>query len=484
MATIKKTITGLKPATNYLFSLKPKNTEISAVDAIPDTIRVQTPGVASTPSSITGVLLAANYKSAMLRFNHASIVDLDYYEYKIYLADDLTETALKARASTVDGYMVSGITKSNLVVISDLDNTNLINNITTTISYRAKVRAINTGGNPGAWSAASNSDATELIESQFVKDLTASKITAGTIGAEQIVLTNSSAPTNYTPPSGVAVLRSSDYVAGSAGWIIKGDGTAEFGSASIRGVLAAKSIFIDQYNRWGRNAANDADESNVFVVGKDANSQIYWDGTNLTVKGGLVTGNTVTGGSVGGVSVGTNTIYLGVGAYGNANTPFFVGLHSGINKFSIGSSLTFDGTTLSIGGTNSTTLVNNAAAGATAVQPAGVNANVTSISGGVISTGTINLNNVSINNATSGNRITLDSTGLKAYSGSTNTVAINSDGTASFTGAISGGTVTGSMIQNAASSPTFKVDTSGNVFANNIYATGSSSADRRVSHSF
>ena len=92
MATIKKTITGLKPATNYLFSLKPKNTEISAIDAIPDTIRVQTPSVVSTPSSITGLLLAANFKSAMLSFNHASMVDLDYYEYKIYLANDVTET--------------------------------------------------------------------------------------------------------------------------------------------------------------------------------------------------------------------------------------------------------------------------------------------------------------------------------------------------------------------------------------------------------
>jgi hypothetical protein len=82
MAIIKKTITGLKPGTNYLFSLKPKNTEISAVDPIPDTIRVQTPAVASSPSSITGVLLAANFKSAMLRFNHTPMLDLDYYEYK------------------------------------------------------------------------------------------------------------------------------------------------------------------------------------------------------------------------------------------------------------------------------------------------------------------------------------------------------------------------------------------------------------------
>ena len=68
--------------------------------------------------------------------------------------------------------------------------------------------------------------------------------------------------------------------------------------------------------------------------------------------------------------------------------------------------------------------------------------NTTTISGGVITTGTINLNNVSINNSATGSRISLDSTGLKAYSGATNTVAINSDGSASFTGTITGSVIT------------------------------------------
>ena len=416
--------------------------------------------------------MAANFKSAMIRFNHATSLDLDYYEYKIYLASDLTETALKPTASTVDATNISGLSKSNLIVISDLDNTSQIGNeIPIEVAYKAKVRVVNTGGVAGPWSSASASATTELIEDQFVKELTAAKITAGTIGAHEIILTQSGSQTSYSPPNGTAVIRSSDYVQGSAGWIIRGDGTAEFGSASIRGVLAAKSIFIDQYNRWGRNSGNTADETNVFVAGKDDEHKIYWDGNNLTIKGGLVTGNTISGGTVGGVGIGSNKIYLGDGTYNDSNTPFYVDTS---NQFSLGTALTFSAGVLSIGGTSASTVVNGAASGATAVQPSGVNANVTSISGGVITTGTINLNNVVINNAASGARITLDSTGLKAYnSGGTNTVAINSDGSASFSGTVTGSTIVGSTFNS--SNNLFKVDGSGNLFANNIYATGNSS---------
>jgi hypothetical protein len=540
MATIKKTITGLKPATNYLFSLKPKNTEISAIDAIPDTIRVQTPGVVSSPSSITGVLLAANFKSAMLRFNHASMVDLDYYEYKIYLANDVTETALKARASTTtDGAMVSGITKSNLVVISDLDNTTLTGASPTLVSYKAKVRAVNTAGNAGAFSSASASATTQLIESQFIQDLTAAKITAGTIGAHEIVLTQSGAQTTITPPATTAIIRSSDYngsynpttgvwTSGTSGWIIRGDGTAEFGSASIRGSLAARSLWLNQYNRWGRNAANTADESSVLLVG-NATNQLYWnptggtasgsllkvgnstnymqwDNNTLTVTGAIATGANITESTAGGLTIGTNTLQFGGTGY--KNSPFFVGYNTAdgvsANKFSIGSKLYYDGTTLtidgtvSIGSTSASTVVNNAATGATAVQPANVQNNiggtgVTTITGGKVRTGLIDSTNLSWDGTTTytvaGTRINLDNGDIASKS-----FRIDSSGNATFGGAvtgatisggtISGTTITGTTIQNATSSPTFKVDTSGNLFANNIHATGSGAGDRRFNYPF
>jgi hypothetical protein len=82
-----------------------------------------------------------------------------------------------------------------------------------------------------------------------------------------------------------------------------------------------------------------------------------------------------------------------------------------------------------------------------------VNSNVTSISGGVISTGTINLNNVNVNTGTGNNSIRLSSTGLELYNNvGTRTVYLNpSNGSAEFTGTITGSTITGGTIQTSTS---------------------------------
>ena len=83
-----------------------------------------------------------------------------------------------------------------------------------------------------------------------------------------------------------SVIKSSGYSAGSTGWAIKGDGTAEFGSASIRGGLKAESVFINADNRWRRNAGDTAPNSE-FKVGS-ANDYLYYDGnTTLTFTGDL-----------------------------------------------------------------------------------------------------------------------------------------------------------------------------------------------------
>lgn len=86
-------------------------------------------------------------------------------------------------------------------------------------------------------------DKTPLIQSQYIDSLTASKITAGTIGAHEIILTQSGAQTQYSAPTGVAVLRSSDYQEDPySGWIIKGTGEAEFGKLSVNGPSENKII--------------------------------------------------------------------------------------------------------------------------------------------------------------------------------------------------------------------------------------------------
>lgn len=429
MATIRKTVSGLKPDSNYLFAVKPKNTEISASDSIPDSIRIKTPPSGSVPSpiDINFFNIYCNFESVMFVFKPVTDQDFSEYEYEIY--DDSTTPALVS----------TGRKRSTVFVISVANTNRTVDPLTNeeTIEYKkyyGRVRAINTSGVGGDWTPlVTHSGNTPLIEDQYIGSLTAAKITAGVMNAEQIILKNASGPIeSYTPSSGVSVIRSSNYIEGELGvgqgWIIKGDGTAQFDAASIRGTLSANSIFIDANNRWARNSANTA--SNLeFVVG-NATNQLYWNPTGgtggqsllkvgnstnyiqwnnntLTVTGAITTGANISNSTAGGIAIGSSSLYFGTGTYANSNTPFYVDTSS---RFSLGDKLYYE----VVGGTTPTLTVNGV-----------INASGGSFSGSITATGTI-----------------------------------------------TGGTLNGAVIQNAATSPTFKVDTSGNVFANNIYATG------------
>lgn len=150
--------------------------------------------------------------------------------------------------------------------------------------YYGRVRSFDNSGNRGPWTSLIGSVAT-LIDSAEITELTATKIKAGTITSSIIALDGAN-----------SIIKSANYDAGSGGWAIKGDGTAEFGSASIRGGLKAESVFINADNRWRRNAGDTA-ASTDFKVGS-ANKYIYYDGANtltftgdLSAAGGTFTGN-------------------------------------------------------------------------------------------------------------------------------------------------------------------------------------------------
>ena len=141
-------------------------------------------------------------------------------------------------------------------------------------TYYGRVRSFDNSGNRGPWTSLIGSVAT-LIDSAEITELTATKIKAGTITSSIIALDGAN-----------SIIKSANYAAGSGGWAIKGDGTAEFGSASIRGGLKAESVFINADNRWRRNAGDTA-VSTEFKVGS-ANKYIYYDGANtLTFTGDL-----------------------------------------------------------------------------------------------------------------------------------------------------------------------------------------------------
>lgn len=158
-----------------------------------------------------------------------------------------------------------------------------------------------------------------MIESSHIRSLTAAKITSGVINAHEIILKQQGNQTQIAAPANMAIIRSSDYdgsytsntwTPGTTGWVIAGNGYAEFSSASIRGGLVAGSIFINADNRW-KTLANGA-TSNVpeFKVGT-ANNYLYYDGnSNVTVTGNVVTGNIIaTGGKIAGWNISGNELF-------------------------------------------------------------------------------------------------------------------------------------------------------------------------------
>jgi hypothetical protein len=430
MATIRKTVSGLKPDSNYLFAVKPKNTEISASDSIPDSIRIKTPSSTSIPSTITSFNIYCNFESVMFVFQPVTDQDFSEYEYEIY------------DGSTTSSNLVStGRKRSTVFVVSVENSSRTVDPSTnaetvTNKKYYGRVRAINTSGNAGAWTAlVTHSGNIPLIADQYIGSLTAAKITSGLITAQEIILQQpSGTTTSYTPPSATSVLRSSNYVSGpsgtGAGWLIRGDGYAEFDATNIRGSLTASSIALNTYNYW--RSETSPGTGYEFEVGNGNDKLLKWNTTTgvLTIKG------QISGGSVGGLSVDTGKIYLGgTGDYDNVNTAFYV---DSAGKFSLKRKLTWDGNTLTIdgtvtiGGSTASTVVANANG---AIQSGGaatdINNNTTTISGGKITANTINVDR------------------------------------------LIAGTLTGYRIQNAASNQTFLVTSDGNVAMNNILATGS-----------
>ena len=137
------------------------------------------------------------------------------------------------------------------------------------------------------------------------------------------------------------------------------------------------------------------------------------------------------------------------------------------------SQLTIDGT-LTINGSSIATDSELSTGLATKIGAADVNSNVTSISGGVITTGTINLNNVNVNTGTGNNSIRLSSSGLELYNNvGTRTVYLNpSNGDASFTGTITGSTITGGFIRTSETGDRIELNTSGFLNRITLWAQG------------
>jgi hypothetical protein len=428
MATIKKTIQNLKPGKQYLLTVKPKDAELNVLLDPASAVRFTIPADLTQPAELGDLTIVGNYKSIMISFNPSNEADLRGYNYEVYLPEDIAQSGSTYAIISGATPFLSGFSASNVIAVDVPQNSETTNNVdsntgvttvvTTEKLYFARVQSIDTSANKSAWTPIVASTATTLIDSAHIVDLTASKITAGTIGAHTITLAGGTSVIKSSTFNGVDVGGGS-YANATTGWLINGSGRAYFYDATIAG-----SIDIGGF------------DSGSFHVDSEGN---LWLGSGTLVnapfkvlKEGDVTANTITTKNLtltGNTVMSNNSkIFLGTGVYSNTNTPFYV---DDTSKFSLGNKLTWDGSTLTITGNvnitggNTLTLINDAQSDADTAYSVAISANsiavsaqstandayseavtrilpgelearindsVTNISGGKITTGSINAN--------------------------------------------------------------------------------------------
>ena len=360
MAIIRKKIENLKAGEDYIISVKPRNTDVNADGDPLAAIRFTVPRDSTVPADVANLQLYASFEKVMFKFDFGQEEDISHYLYELYTANEAIEANL----------VTSGRNAANVFTVSVENSSQAAGGSLVTKSYWGRVRAVDTSGNQSNWTQLQQTDQnTPLIDEQYIDSLTASKITAGTIGAHTINLNGAN-----------SIIQSSNYSTGSTGWQIKGDGSAEFGAASIRGDLNAGSVTIGDgtYNYWNKSGA-----ANDFRVGDDT-KYIEWDNSaaTLTIAGNLVaatgsfsgdisgsngsfsgTLSGVSGSFSGDVTVGTHAtnkitlvsdstatgtkIHSGTGTYSNANTGFYF---DASGQMSLGNKFIWDGEDLILNG--------------------------------------------------------------------------------------------------------------------------------------
>ena len=483
MAIVKKTLQNLKPGKQYLLTVRAKDADLNNTLDPSAAIRFTVPTKVDAPTELGNLEVAANYQSIMISFNPSNDIDLKWYKYRVYTQSQIQLNGLEYTPVNENVFLLEGYSTSNVFTIDVQQNSSATPNndgstTTNNVVYYAKVRSVDNSGNESAWTQIASSAATPLIQSAHIADLTAGKITSGTINAAEITLNGSN-----------SIIQSSTYDADpTQGWHISGDGHFSLGGEN--GIIFDGTQVQIKSNVVIQPGVQTPDSSGLLFSGLTINAAVggvgglaigsnslnYWYTTGKFRTGTAdkyllfdpagdgsltVNGTTIQNGTVGGVSAATTKIHLGTGTYANANTPFYVGRETtdatSVNRFSLGNKLTWDGTTLSIDGTvtigsqtataisNAVTTANNAAAAAATAQTtadgkingAAVNANVTSISGAVITTGAIQSNNFNWNGTD-----TFSTAGTGIYLSSGDIVAkkfrIFSDGSATFGGTLSG----------------------------------------------
>ena len=463
-----KRITNLRSGTTYYF-------QINATDGsnpsayIPSTpVTATIPGDTTGPAAPSGLVAVAGFNNIIAYWNRNTEGDVDLgrgtYQFQLSTSGSFSPLS---QDRTITGTVAS------------------FTGLTTGTTYYVRVRAIDSSGNIGAWSATATAVPGKINAQSSITDgtIVGDLVAANTLVGDKLIANTIDADRLKTNTGIVGKLFVGDEVGANK---ITIDGTSS---------LPAIYYGVGSYNNSNTPFYFDA-------LGKfSLKDQLSWDGNSLTIKGSLnvtqastFTGNVTLNsggdiilnggairatGSAGRVEIGslgvygynsssggtpivridanTGQLFASGGTIGgwtinqssltavNANGQT-VGMYSNGQlymgpNFSVSSTgaVTITGT-VNIVGTGSNVALSSdlsSKVGASEVYQHIGGTNTTTISGGIINTGTINLNNVNINSGTGGARIALDSNGLKIYnSGGTPTVSLNSNGTASFTGTI------------------------------------------------
>lgn len=330
MAVIRKKIENLKVGREYIATVRAKNTDLNVYSDFTDSIRFVVPSDSTIPEVLQNFKLYASYKNVMFVFDNSNERDVVAYEYELYHQDDITGPEPFEINSDADP-VISGVGYSNVISVPlTEDYIQGYSNINTTVDgdgnevqvrYYGRVRAVDSSNNIGDWTPIQESEDTKLIDEEFIVNLTASKITAGTIKASEIILAQAGASTTITTPANVSVLRSANYngtynsgtstwTPGTQGWIVAGTGYAEFDSAVIRGGLKAGSVFINTNNRWNADTSgNPYASGNVnegYFKAGSSTKYVEWNPATNTLN---IAGNLVgaTGSFSGSLSAATGT---------------------------------------------------------------------------------------------------------------------------------------------------------------------------------
>lgn len=305
MATIKKKIEDLRPGKSYLVTARAKNPDLNSYSESVDSIVITIPGDSTIPDYPQNLQIVASFEKVMFIFSASEEKDISTYQYELYNVDQVSGSY--PNEIIVGLPAVSGYSASNVFTVTVPENSYRIvssKGIVTelTVSYTGRVRSIDTSGNMSPWSPFATPGDTTLIDDQYVNNLTASKLTAGTIGAHQIILAGSNSVISSSTYDGF--WNGTQWTTGSTGWLISGNGQAIFDSSQIRGSISAGSININTHNYWTPSGS-----TAIFKVGS-ASQYMLFNGTSLSVTGSI----TSTSGSIGGFNLSADRLQAGSGS--------------------------------------------------------------------------------------------------------------------------------------------------------------------------